>query len=82
MPTMDGYEYADKPHDKTVIDKSYRYGCFNRNQNGSKDIENPNGWNEDGTRRMIKRKTNWLPEVRCGHDDRANDPHCEGCCNV
>ena len=36
------------------------------------------GWNEDGTRRMIQHKTHWLP-MNCGHSYSATDPSCRGC---
>lgn len=38
------------------------------------------GWNDDGTRRMVKAPaTRWEPSVPCGFLESADDSECDGC---
>lgn len=82
MPVMEGYVHADKPHEKTIINDAYRYGCFNTNRSGVTMCRFQNGWTDDGRRLMIPYQTKWIKTVRCGHITRSSDPHCIGCKNI
>jgi len=61
-------------------DPAHRHGCHNspRPRHESKPYEIQDGWNEDGTRRMVSHQTEWKP-VPCGHTWSDTDPACEGC---
>jgi hypothetical protein len=78
MPVLEGYVYADTPHEKTVIGASYRYGCHNRERRSSTIHMYQAGWTADGRRNMVPVRSEWL-DIPCPHDVRASDPACAGC---
>ncbi len=81
MPTLEGYQYADQAHPKTVVTSDYRYTCASDLPRGRTNLwVVQDGWTEDGRRRMVQGATEWLP-LPCGYIHRAQDPHCEGCKN-
>lgn len=65
-----------------------RYGCHSYNvgpgpRGASTTICVQDGWNYNGTRRMIAVTKDWLP-MKCGHIEQAGlgpDPLCAGCEN-
>jgi len=61
-------------------DPAHRYGCIKNAK--PRHLTEPywiqDGWNPDGTRRMVLHRTDWLP-IACGHTYRYDDPACEGC---
>lgn len=79
MPVMDGYAYADTPHERTIVDSSFRYGCHGRMPTPQTVASVQDGWH-DGRRRMIELTSEWLP-IKCGHIMRLTDPACTDCIN-
>ena len=82
MPVMPGYTHADTPHPATIQPAGYRYGCSSARTGD----DNPRGgttkyiahpWNANAGRLVV---TQWLAKP-CGHDMRASDVACDGCCN-
>lgn len=82
MPVMPGYKYADEPHEKTVTGAGFRYGCHNTVRNNDAVILVQDGWNDDGTRRMIESVWEPLKHIKCGHDVKHVDSACQGCFNI
>lgn len=92
MPTMEGYEHADIPHEKTVMPVGYLYGCHTTEPDNPRghttEITGQDGYFDGGdadfpqarTARTIRIVTEWLP-VKCGHMYRSTDPACTGCTN-
>ena len=82
MPVMPGYTHADTPHPATIQPAGYRYGCSSARTGDTsprggttKYIAHP--WNANAGRLVV---TQWLAKP-CGHDMRAADVACDGCCN-
>lgn len=84
MPLDPNHIHADTPHTKTVhlASQGWRYGCSSvvtgdsRPRGGQTHyIAHP--WSANAGRQV---RTEWLP-VTCGHDLKATDAACEGCCN-
>ena len=83
MPVMPGYANAEIPHEKTVHlpSQGWRYGCHSKRTGTmprggtTKYIAHP--WNANAGRLIV---TQWLAKP-CGHDMRAADVACDGCCN-
>ena len=82
MPVMPGYTFADTPHPATVAPIGYRYGCSSVRTGDTsprggttKYIAHP--WSANAGRLVV---TQWLAKP-CGHDMRASDVACDGCCN-
>ena len=82
MPVMPGYTHADTPHPATIQPAGYRYGC----SSASTGDTSPRGgttkyiahsWSANAGRLVV---TQWLAKP-CGHDMRAADVACDGCCN-
>lgn len=93
MPTMEGYENADVPHEKTVMHDGYLYGCHTTKpddprgrtveHDGHDGYFNASGdadYPHTRTPRIVKIVTEWIPK-RCGHNFRITDPCCTGCTN-
>ena len=85
MPTLEGYEHADTPHEKTVAASGWRYGCHRssaiaapRGVGTSMLVQD--GWTEDGRRLMVWHYHDPIP-MSCGHSDRGEDAACVGCAN-
>ena len=82
MPVMPGYTHADTPHPATIQPAGYRYGCSSARTGDTsprggttKYIAHP--WSANAGRLVV---TQWLAKP-CGHDMRAADVACDGCCN-
>lgn len=55
------------------------YGCKNRPPvDDLQFIQVQDGYNDDGTRRMIDHLPEWK-RIPCGHTERAQDSRCSGC---
>lgn len=85
MPVQENYKYADDSHEKTRITGDFRYGCHSEKTGRRKRSDvavslQQDGWNLDGTRNTVERKSNWLVN-KCGHNLRTTDPACTGCFN-
>ena len=82
MPVMPGYTHADTPHPATIQPAGYRYGCSSARTGDT----SPRGWTTKyiahswsaNAGRLVV--TQWLAKP-CGHDMRAADVACDGCCN-
>lgn len=78
MPTLENYTHADTPHEKTVQQAGYRYGCHNTQRGGrTQYIAHP--WARE-SQYMAGRivVSDWL-DRGCGHTTRSQDAACEGC---
>lgn len=56
--------------------------CKNRqpvSELNQKPLQYQDGWNPDGTRRMIVSTEHRWAEIQCGHTERQDDPECAGC---
>lgn len=84
MPLDPNHIHADTPHAKTVHlpSQGWRYGCHSARTGDDK----PRGgttkyiahsWSANAGRLVV---TQWLAKP-CGHDMRASDVACDGCCN-
>lgn len=84
MPVMPGYKYADEAHEKTVAvaGDGWRYGCHNTVRTDDKIVMVQDGWNDDGTRRMVESVWEPLKRIKCGHLDRSTDSACQDCFNI
>lgn len=79
MPTMEGYEYADRSHDKTIQGSDFRYeACHNKPRPTSTTQMYQRGWTEDGRRNMIEITTDFVIQG-CTHLKRREDSGCAGC---
>lgn len=79
MPVLEGYVYADTPHEKTVAKAGYVYGCHSSKagpRGGDREYV-ASSWSANGSQRI---ETSWLP-ISCGHTLRVTDPACTGCAN-
>jgi len=79
MPTMEGYEYADRSHEITIQRKGFIYEtCHNKPRPTSATQFYQDGWTEDGRRRMVEVTTDFVVQG-CPHLKRDEDPGCTGC---
>lgn len=79
MPTMEGYEYADRSHELTIQREGFIYEtCHNKPRPVSTTQFYQNGWTEDGRRRMVEVTTYFVVQG-CPHLKRDEDPGCQGC---
>ena len=79
MPTMEGYEYADRSHEKTIQRSDFRYeSCHNKPRPKSATLLFQNGWTKDGRRKMMKHTTEFVVQG-CTHLKRREDSGCVGC---
>lgn len=76
MPVMDGYVFADSPHEKTVVKDGAVYGCHNKPRD-TLFGQFQAGWTDDGRRQMVCRP---IPPIGpCKHDSNMTDSMCSGC---
>ena len=84
MPLDPNHIHAETPHARTVHlpSQGWRYGCHSARTGDTsprggttKYIAHP--WNANAGRLVV---TQWLAKP-CGHDMRAADVACDGCCN-
>lgn len=68
---------ADHPvHASTIRDAEHRYGCHNRAPYRETSVVQ-DGWNDDGTRRMINIRFRMSRD--CRYDRSLDDSACNGC---
>lgn len=90
MPVMEGYVYADTPHEKTAKKIGEAYSCHSRVRGdvpigGGEGYESQLGWetisDADGLLRQVRvvRRIVVEPTMYCGHDFSSIDPECAGC---
>lgn len=83
MPVMEGYIYADTPHQKTVRTGLWHYRCFTLDPTERRGRETvirvQVGWTSDGRAIFEQHKTTWLRHVGCGHITALRDAQCAGC---
>jgi hypothetical protein len=58
------------------------YSCHNKDAKAETKHTAQDGWNDDGTRKMVEVVSTWLEDTggsRCGHIGSAEDSRCIGC---
>ena len=95
MPVDPNHVHADVPHEKTVMEKGWTYGCHS-SKTGDKPRGRPSSYmvrdgylRVTGTPAFREHTTHWLDRdhegnpLKCGHMKkfRLQDPQCIGCAN-
>lgn len=79
MPTDPNWKYADTPHEKTSVDKEYKYGCnaaWRKTYGTNGTVYEAHPWNGAGGGTTVH--TKWQDKT-CQHTAKAADSACRGC---